>query len=595
MKLKLETLSDTYKEYKKAVTTLQEVKADLNTISGNLATCWKGASSDACILAINDYLKQYYENTIISMEAIRDILKQNLSEARTSLNRCDAFADVVNLDGPSMYTDKRKGAGTLKLDKSSATSLMNMLNSISCENTDAERKKWIQVKNEISSGYCTSLKYSTLNLDDKTAELEKAFQAQEDALTDFCQSLNTYVQEVTALDSGAATSFAAYTEPGQRELTSKIYEPAVVKDQVNLDRVYYLLHTPPSALGESELNEIVEAYETALKNGDAKTVEEILKCCYEYDEQKGGTNYKLTETYYVVKEILKAKIQVKMQQEGYNLMDPYNNYNDMTKDLIDEISGYALFGGLGTYAPNISGTKNLSDKNLDPTHRINLSIKVDAYGVYSVNFGKGDKGDYKVYPWNDDHQQDLNREMIKDLQSQKKDFKEEVKNYFVDKVISKIKDELKDQLLKNAPSGTGEAIGIAQDIITLYQDTEKWNAEKSKEQNNLSVGDVYKALGIKATISYSDESGVTVEAAALDPAETRARIAYAKSLFDEQKDDIPGSKFDLSTYTKIYDKGYGENKRGWDDLTDKEKNKWRQKYKNSTEEDLKNIQGYFER
>lgn len=595
MKLKLETLSDTCKEYKNAVATLKEVKTDLITISGNLETCWQGASSDACILAINDYLKLHYENTIISMDAIRNILKQGLSEARTSLNRCDAFGDVVNLDGPSMYTDKRKGAGTLKLSKSSATSLMNSLNSISGEDTDAERKKWIQVKNEISSGYSTSLKYSTLNLDAETAELEKAFQDQEDALTDFCQSLNQYVQDVIALDSGAATSFAAYTEPGQRELTSKIYEPAVVKDNVNLDRVYYLLHTPPSALSESELNEIVEAYETALKNGDTKTVEEILKCCYEYDEQKGGTNYKLTETYYVVKEILKTKVQLKMQQDGYNLMDPNNKYNKITDELIDEISRYALFSGLGTYAPNISGTKNLSDKNLDPTHRINLSIKVDAYGVYSVNFGKGDKGDYRVYPWNDDHQQDLNREMIKDLQSQKKDFEEEVKNYFVDKAISKIKDELKDKLLKNVPSGATLALGIAQDIITIYQNTEKWNDEKSKEQNNLSVGDVYKALGIKAAISYSDESGVTVEAAALDPVETRARIAFAKSLFDNQKNNYPGSKFDLETYTNIYDKGYGSVKRGWDELTDVEKNQWREQYQDCTEEDIKNIQGFFER
>ncbi|RDU23257.1 hypothetical protein, partial [Anaerosacchariphilus polymeriproducens] len=391
MKLKLDTLSDTYEEYKSAVKTLQEVKADLFMITGTLDTCWEGAGKEICLAKIRDYLNVFYENTLISMEAIKDILKKNIPKANTCLNRCDAFADVVNLNGPNFYTDDRKGGGTLSFDEDIMNSLMNQVLSIGGEETQEERRKWQQVMHEISLGYCSSLRYSSFRLNIESFLLEKALQDQEDSMMDFYHTLNTYVQEVKELDGDAATDFKGYTDKTQKKLTARVYEPVVVKDKINLERLYYLLHTPPSALSEAELNEIITAYETAVKNGDAKQVEEILKCCYEYDEQKGQNNYKLTETYYVVEGIMKAKLDLKAAQSGMNLMDPHNEYNEATIDFIEEIKRYSLFSGLGEYAPNIKGTGDLFDRNFDPSHRIILHVDLETYGA---SFWKSEK-DYE--------------------------------------------------------------------------------------------------------------------------------------------------------------------------------------------------------
>ncbi|RDU24140.1 hypothetical protein [Anaerosacchariphilus polymeriproducens] len=186
--------------------------------------------------------------------------------------------------------------------------------------------------------------------------------------------------------------------------------------------------TPPSSLSEAEINENIEAYKTAVKNGDAKQIEEILKCCYEFDKEKGQSNYKLTEAYYVVAGIMKARLDMNMEKAGYNLMDPYNKYNNKTIDLIDEISRYSLFSGLGMYAPNISGTKNPLDSNYDTTHRLILRVNLDNYQVsfYNSDNDKKSKVSYVVLPWDENHQQRLNQAMIKELQSKKKDFESKV-------------------------------------------------------------------------------------------------------------------------------------------------------------------------
>ncbi|RDU24142.1 hypothetical protein [Anaerosacchariphilus polymeriproducens] len=292
---------------------------------------------------------------------------------------------------------------------------------------------------------------------------------------------------------------------------------------------------------------------------------------------------------------MKARLDMNMEKAGHNLMDPYNKYNDKTIDLIDEISRYSLFSGLGLYAPNISGTKNPLDSNYDPTHRLIIRVNLDNYQVsfYNSDKDKKSKVSYIVLPWDENHQQRLNQAMIKELQSKKKDFESEVKNYFKDKIVGAIIEEAKKRIPLPGPAQV--AIGVAYDIVILYKETEEWNADISQKQNTLSIGDVYKALGIKATMVYSETGGASITAAKIDPVETRARIAYAEDLYNKEKKTNEKKKFNLKTYMQIYENGYRKNRRGWFNLTDKEKEKWREKYKNCTEEDIKNIKNFFKR
>ncbi|RDU24139.1 hypothetical protein [Anaerosacchariphilus polymeriproducens] len=79
------------------------------------------------------------------------------------------------------------------------------------------------------------------------------------------------------------------------------------------------------------------------------------------------------------------------------------------------------------------------------------------------------------------------------------------------------------------------------------------NANISQKQNTLSIGDVYKALGIKATIVYLETGGASITAAKIDPVETRARIAYAEYVYKKTKKLYENSKFDLKKYMQIYE------------------------------------------
>ncbi|RDU22846.1 hypothetical protein, partial [Anaerosacchariphilus polymeriproducens] len=192
---------------------------------------------------------------------------------------------------------------------------------------------------------------------------------------------------------------------------------------------------------------------------------------------------------------------------------------------------------------------------------------------------------YETLEWSENQQLRLNNAVIKKLQSEKRSFEDEVKNYFINKLIdgtvgAKINEKI-DNILKKSPASVRiayEAATMVVDISKLYNEIEAHNKGLSLKQEELKIGFALEALGIRSSMIVSNSGEVTITKADMNPVETRARIAWAKEIYNKQKSKERKLKFDFTTYLNIYYYGLGDEKKGWSNLSDKEKQKWREMY-----------------
>ncbi|RDU25045.1 hypothetical protein, partial [Anaerosacchariphilus polymeriproducens] len=204
---------------------------------------------------------------------------------------------------------------------------------------------------------------------------------------------------------------------------------------------------------------------------------------------------------------------------------------------------------------------------------------------------------YETLEWSENQQLRLNNAVIKKLQSEKRSFEDEVKNYFINKLIdvtvgAKLNEKI-DEILKKSPAGVRiayEAATMVVDISKLYNEIEAHNKGLSLKQEELKIGFALEALGIRSSMIVSNSGEVTITKADMNPVETRARIAWAKKIFKKYNTNKKLT-FNFTTYLNIYYYGIGDYNRGWNKLSDKEQNEIREKFRDS--EDIDNFNELF--